>query len=99
MRNRLGMTATRVAGASLCLWGVACAGAGHEAAAPVAAPHAQTANPAARKCLEDGYALQPMLGSDGLPVDHECVDRASGKRCEVWEYFRHECRLRDAEQR
>ena len=60
---------------------------------------AKMPNPAVRKCLEDGYELQAALGPDGLPVDHDCVDKISGRRCEVWKYFRGDCRLRDAPRR
>ena len=68
----------------------------------IPAPQSELAkmpNPAVRKCLEDGYELQAVLGPDGLPVDHDCVDKLNGKRCEVWKYLRGECRLRDAPQR
>ena len=63
------------------------------------APHAEPAkipNPAVRKCLDDGYEPQAVLGPDGLPIDHNCVDKSSGKACEVWKYLRGDCRLPDA---
>ena len=56
-------------------------------------------NPAVRKCLEDGYQVEAVLGPDGLPVDHMCVDKTTGKRCKAWDYFRGDCHLRDAPQR
>jgi len=55
-------------------------------------------NPAVRKCLEDGYEVEAVRGADGLPVDHLCVDKASGKLCKAWDYFRGDCRLRAAPQ-
>jgi putative hemolysin len=54
---------------------------------------AQGPNPAARKCLDDGYELEPVRAADGLPIDHDCVDKRTGKRCDVWDYFRGSCRL------
>jgi putative hemolysin len=51
------------------------------------------ANPAARKCLDDGYQLEPVRAADGLPIAHDCVDQRSGKRCDAWDYFRGDCRL------
>lgn len=49
-------------------------------------------NPAHARCLADGYEVAPVM-RDGIPVDAECVDRATGARCPVWEYFRGDCRL------
>ena len=56
-------------------------------------------NPAVRKCLEDGYEVEALRGADGVPVDHVCVDTTTGKRCKAWDYFRGDCRLRDAPRR
>lgn len=53
----------------------------------------QIANPAARKCLDDGYHLEPVRDADGLSIAHDCVDRNSGKRCDAWDYFRGDCLL------
>lgn len=50
------------------------------------------ANPATKQCIEDGRALEPII-SNGVVVDHYCVDRNTGKRCKEWEYFRKECTL------
>jgi putative hemolysin len=98
VRKRPATPVTRAVGACIGLSVAACAGAGHQPVSHLPTQQPQTANPAARKCLEDGYKLEPVLGADGLPVDHDCVDPTSGKRCEVWDYFRRECRLRDAAQ-
>ncbi len=49
-------------------------------------------NPAARKCLDDGYRLVAVK-ENGVPRWHFCIDSKSGKKCEVWAYFRGECRL------
>jgi putative hemolysin len=75
------------------LWVGACAGAD-----PQPEP-AQVPNPAARKCLEDGYDLQPVRDAAGVPINHDCVDKRSGKRCEVWDYFRGNCGLRETPSR
>jgi len=50
------------------------------------------ANPAARKCLDDGFSLEPII-SQGVMVDQFCVNKRNGNRCKVWEYFRGECSL------
>jgi putative hemolysin len=56
--------------------------------------HRQIADPAARKCVADGYHLEPVRAADGLPIAHDCVEQSSGKRCDAWDYFRGDCRLR-----
>lgn len=53
------------------------------------------ANPAACKCIDDGYRLQPII-ENGVSVGYRCVDPVSGKTCEVWDYFRGNCRFPDA---
>lgn len=90
--------AVHVAGACIWLFVVACAGTEHAPAPQSPAAHPQMPNPAARKCLEDGYELEPVL-ADGVPIDHDCVDKTSGKRCKVWDYFRGNCRLSEMPQR
>jgi putative hemolysin len=87
-----------VVGASAWLL-AACAGPDHGATAQSRAAQPKGPNPAARKCLEDGYELEPVFDPDGVPIDHQCVDKTTGKRCEVWEYFRGKCRLRETPQR
>ena len=49
-------------------------------------------NPAARKCLDDGYRLVAVK-KDGVPRWYFCIDPESGKKCEVWAYFRRQCHL------
>ncbi len=81
-----------------CVWVlvVACSGTDHGAAAQPPAVRPKVANPAARKCLDDGYELEAVSDADGVPIDHQCVDKLTGKSCEVWDYFRGRCRLREA---
>lgn len=52
------------------------------------------ANPAAVKCIEDGYQLSTVT-ENGVPTASFCCNPANGKKCEVWQYFRGECRLED----
>jgi len=47
-------------------------------------------NPAAVKCSDDGYLLQPTL-ENSVPTDYFCVNPETGNKCKVWEYFRGEC--------
>ena len=55
-------------------------------------PRPGMANPAALKCLADGYELiAEAIG--GVPRGHLCVDRRSRKSCGIWPYFRGECDL------
>ena len=49
-------------------------------------------NPAARKCINDGFILKPVL-KHGVPVKYLCINPETGLKCDVWEYFRNECRL------
>lgn len=50
------------------------------------------ANPAAVKCAEDGYLLEPVT-ENGVSVGHFCVNPETGMKCEIWKYFREECAL------
>ncbi len=50
------------------------------------------ANPAAVKCVEDGYELVPLF-EDGIQIGHQCRNPETGEMCEVWRYFRGECSL------
>ena len=52
------------------------------------------ANPAALKCIEDGYQLS-TVNENGVPTASFCCNPANGKKCEVWRYFRGECSLED----
>lgn len=96
MVNQQRQSGVRLVG--VCVWLLAASCSAQQTPAAQSTP-AKLPNPAVRKCLEDGYELQAVLGPDGLPVDHDCVDKMSGKRCEVWKYLRGECRLSDAPQR
>lgn len=85
---------------SMCawLWVAACAASEHDPVPQAQTQRPQIPNPAAQKCVEDGYQLEPVLDKGGVPIDHDCVDKGSGKRCEVWQYFRGTCRLPEAPQ-
>jgi len=50
-------------------------------------------NPAAQKCVGDGYTLEPIL-KNGVPVDYVCVNPDTGRKCDIWKYFRGECHLK-----
>jgi len=51
------------------------------------------ANPAATRCVNDGYTLEPVV-ENGVSVDCLCVNPETGLKCEVWKYFRNECSLK-----
>lgn len=53
---------------------------------------AGAANPAARKCLADGFELETEY-VNGVPTGAYCVSKETGRRCEQWDYYRGECRL------
>jgi putative hemolysin len=55
-------------------------------------PQVSLANPAAVKCVEDGFKVEPQL-ENGVPVGSWCVDPATNSRCEAWAWFRGECSL------
>ena len=57
-----------------------------------AASLARPANPAVKKCLEDGYVVEPVM-ENGVPVDHRCINPETGRACGVWEYYRKDCSL------
>jgi len=87
----------------LCIAAAACSRAESERRAAEQTPPAavqtqkvKLANPASRKCVQDGYALQPVVGQEGVASDYNCVDRKTGKSCPEWDYFRGTCTLREA---
>jgi len=45
-------------------------------------------NPAAQKCLQDGYVSKPVLSKGGV-----CINPKTGKKCQEWSYFLGECQL------
>ncbi|MBF0258340.1 MAG: DUF333 domain-containing protein [Desulfamplus sp.] len=51
------------------------------------------ANPAATRCVNDGYSLEPII-ENGVNVDYLCVNPETGFKCEIWKYFRNECSLK-----
>ncbi|MGD9730668.1 MAG: DUF333 domain-containing protein [Desulfamplus sp.] len=52
------------------------------------------ANPAAARCINDGYKLEPVI-KNGVTVEYMCVDPNTGVKWEVWKYFRKECSLKN----
>jgi putative hemolysin len=50
------------------------------------------ANPAAVKCIRDGYELKP-IEENGVSKGYFCVNKKTGMKCEIWSYFRGECDL------
>ncbi|MBF0467536.1 MAG: DUF333 domain-containing protein [Desulfamplus sp.] len=50
------------------------------------------ANPAATRCVNNGYTLEPII-ENGVNVDYLCVNPETGLKCEIWKYFRQECSL------
>ncbi len=50
------------------------------------------ANPAAAKCVEDGYVLKPLI-ENSVSVGHLCINPETGLTCEIWKYYRKECSL------
>lgn len=51
------------------------------------------ANPAAIKCIEDGYALKPIKENGVVPRGYFCENKETGMKCEIWSYFRGDCSL------
>ena len=50
-------------------------------------PPPSMANPAAKKCAEDGFSLKPVV-INGVPKETRCINTKTGRECEVWKYFR-----------
>ncbi|MCA1794522.1 MAG: hypothetical protein LC660_11775 [Desulfobacteraceae bacterium] len=67
---------------------------GHDSKHPseTTAPVSRPANPAVKKCLEDGYIVEPVM-ENGVPVDHRCINPETDRACGVWEYYRKDCAL------
>ena len=57
-----------------------------------ALPAKGLANPAAKKCLNDGYFLKP-IEENGVSKGFFCINKETGMKCEIWSYFREECDL------
>ncbi len=49
-------------------------------------------DPAVRKCIDDGFIVQPVI-ENGVLVRHLCINPEIGLKCDVWDYFRKECSL------
>lgn len=56
-------------------------------------PRASLGNPAAARCLRDGYRLEFKYSPEGIPLQGLCVNDKVSAQCEEWAYFRGECRL------
>lgn len=50
------------------------------------------ANPAAVKCLDDGFVLK-AFEKNGILEQFLCINPETSMRCEIWSYFRGECSL------
>jgi putative hemolysin len=51
------------------------------------------ANPAAEKCVQDGYTQELLWSSEDVPTGALCVSNKTGQKCEEWAYFRGDCKL------
>ena len=49
-------------------------------------------NPAAEKCIQDGFTLAPIV-ENGVPRGHLCINPENGKKCDAWDYYRGQCNL------
>lgn len=49
-------------------------------------------NPAAVKCINDGYILK-AIEEYGVSKGYLCVNQETGMKCEIWSYFKGECDL------
>lgn len=56
-------------------------------------PYQKMANPAASKCVNDGFELKPIM-ENGVTKEYLCINPATGKKCEVWKYYRGECSVK-----
>ncbi len=56
-------------------------------------PRASLGNPAAARCLRDGFRLEFIYSPEGVPLQGLCVNDKAAAKCEEWAYFRGECRL------
>jgi len=51
------------------------------------------ANPAAEKCVQDGYAQELLFSPEGMPIKALCVNKEAKQKCDEWAYFRGDCKL------
>jgi putative hemolysin len=77
----------------LIIFGVACSQVKNNPLADKNVPAKGLANPAAIKCIKDGYALKPIEKNGVAPIGYFCVNKETGMKCEIWSYFRGECNL------
>ena len=76
----------------LALSAPACSLESHPKTEKIDAPNSALANPATKKCADDGYILG-SIKRNGIPSTYICKNPANGKKCETWKYFRGECKL------
>jgi putative hemolysin len=91
MATKIGVLCSCLLSTLLITGPTACSGNSEQAASPRPEARSQ-ANPAAVKCLTDGFQLEPVL-KNGVPSGSLCKNPGTGKKCEVWKYYRQECRL------
>lgn len=60
---------------------------------PSTTSHIAIANPAAEKCVQDGYTQELLLSSEGMPIKALCVNKEAKQKCEEWAYFTSICKL------
>ena len=55
-------------------------------------PSSRVADPAVRKCVDDGFSARPVM-ENGVPKGYVCLNPATGKKCDAWAYYRKTCHL------
>ena len=53
----------------------------------------KAANPAALKCIEDGYEIQEIVMQDKVIPELICVNTLNNKQCKLWAYYHDQCIL------
>jgi putative hemolysin len=51
------------------------------------------ANPAAIKCVQEGYTQEILMSAENTPIGALCVNLITGQKCEEWAYFKGQCQL------
>lgn len=51
------------------------------------------ANPAAGKCVNDGFVLKAIM-ENGVTKEYLCINPETGKSCEIWKYYHNECSIK-----
>ena len=49
-------------------------------------------NPAVKKCIDSGYEVLP-INTHGVPSGNWCINPKTQTKCEVWSFYRADCRL------